>query len=116
MQRRFQSIGRAVFAAALSFTLAGAAGAAQQPDAWVTTKVKMSLLTTDGVSATNVHVDTIEGRVTLHGSVPTEARRRARSRSPLASMASARCGTCCRSSHPSRRRRRTPATRRSRSA
>lgn len=72
MQRRFQSIGRAVFAAALSFTLAGAAGAAQQPDAWVTTKVKMSLLTTDGVSATDVHVDTSEGRVTLHGSVPTE--------------------------------------------
>ena len=73
MQRRFQRIGRAVFAAALSFTLASAAGAAQQPDAWVTTKVKMSLLTTDGMSATGVHVDTIDGRVTLHGSVATEA-------------------------------------------
>ena len=73
MQRRFQRIGRAAFAAGLSFILAGSAAAAQQPDAWVTTKVKMSLLTTDGASAIDVHVDTVDGRVTLHGSVPTEA-------------------------------------------
>ena len=43
------------------------------PDAWVTTKVKMSLLTSDGIStATDVNVDTVDGRVTLHGVVPTE--------------------------------------------
>ena len=73
MQRRSRRIARAVFGAALALTLAGAASAAQPPDAWVTTKVKMSLLTTEGVSATKVNVDTIDGRVTLHGSVPTEA-------------------------------------------
>jgi len=73
MQRRSRRIARALFGATLALTLAGAANAAQRPDAWVTTKVKMSLLTSEGVSATNVHVDTVDGRVTLHGSVPTEA-------------------------------------------
>jgi hyperosmotically inducible protein len=43
------------------------------PDAWITTKVKSTLLTTEGVSATKVHVDTIDGLVTLYGSVPTAA-------------------------------------------
>jgi osmotically-inducible protein OsmY len=73
MQRRSRRIARAVFGAALALTLAGAASAAERPDAWVTTKVKMSLLTSEGFSARNVHVDTVDGRVTLHGSVPTEA-------------------------------------------
>jgi hyperosmotically inducible protein len=73
MQRRSRSIARAVLGAAFALTLTGAANAAQPPDAWVTTKVKMSLLTTEGVSATKVNVDTVDGRVTLHGSVPTEA-------------------------------------------
>jgi osmotically-inducible protein OsmY len=62
-----------VFGAALALTLAGAANAAQRPDAWVTTKVKVSLLTSEGISARNVNVDTVDGRVTLHGAVPTEA-------------------------------------------
>ncbi len=75
MKRRFQRIGTGVFAAALALALAGTAGAAQQPDAWVTTKVKMSLLTSEGLAATHVHVDTTDGRVTLHGSVPTAADR-----------------------------------------
>jgi osmotically-inducible protein OsmY len=39
------------------------------PDAWITTKAKLALLTTEGVSATSVNVDTIDGRVTLHGIV-----------------------------------------------
>jgi hyperosmotically inducible protein len=73
MQRQSRRIARAVFGAALAFTLAGAANAVQPPDAWVTTKVKMSLLTSEGVSSRNVQVDTVEGRVTLHGSVPTKA-------------------------------------------
>jgi len=73
MQRRSRRMARAVFGAALALTLAGAASAAQRPDAWVTTKVKMSLLTSEGVSARDVHVDTVDGRVTLHGSVPTQA-------------------------------------------
>ena len=73
MQQRSRPIARAAFGAALAFILAGAANAVQPPDAWVTTKVKMSLLTSEGVSARNVQVDTIDGRVTLHGSVPTAA-------------------------------------------
>ena len=74
MQRRARRITRAIFGAALALTLAGAANAAsQKPDAWVTTKVKMALLTSEGVSARDVHVDTVDGRVTLHGSVATQA-------------------------------------------
>lgn len=61
---------RAVLIAAVSVALHGTALAA--PDAWLTTKVKLALLTTDGVPATAINVDTIDGRVTLHGAVPTE--------------------------------------------
>ena len=46
---------------------------AAMPDAWITTKVKLALLTTEGVSATAVNVDTIDGRVTLHGTIDTAA-------------------------------------------
>jgi hyperosmotically inducible protein len=73
MQRRTERIARAVFGASLALTLVAAASPVQRPDAWVTTKVKMSLLTSEGFSARNVQVDTVAGRVTLHGSVPTEA-------------------------------------------
>jgi len=40
-------------------------------DAWTTTKTKLSLLTAEGVSGTAIHVDTILGKVTLHGKVPS---------------------------------------------
>jgi osmotically-inducible protein OsmY len=43
--------------------------AAQPEDAWITTKVKMTLLTDDTVDGMNVDVDTLDGRVTLHGTV-----------------------------------------------
>ncbi len=42
-------------------------------DVWLTTKAKIALLTTDGVSVTGVNVDTVDGAVTLHGKVKTEA-------------------------------------------
>lgn len=42
-------------------------------DAWITTKAKMSLLTSDQVTGTAINVDTVEGRITLHGKVPTAA-------------------------------------------
>jgi len=42
-------------------------------DAWLTTKVKIALLTAEGVSATAVNVDSQEGTVTIHGKVKTEA-------------------------------------------
>jgi len=64
---------RALLGAALALALAGSANAAERPDAWVTTKVKMALLTSEGLLARDVNVDTVDGRVTLHGTVATEA-------------------------------------------
>jgi osmotically-inducible protein OsmY len=57
-----------VLAVAVSVALAVPVRAAT-PDAWITTKAKLSLLTTEGVSGTAIHVDTILGKVTLHGKV-----------------------------------------------
>jgi osmotically-inducible protein OsmY len=57
---------------ALALVGAGTA-AADTSDAWITTKAKISLLTTDGVSGTKINVDTVDGKVTLHGKVPTAA-------------------------------------------
>jgi len=59
-----------VLAVVVSVVLAAPVGAAT-PDAWITTKTKLSLLTTEGVSGTAIHVDTILGKVTLHGKVRT---------------------------------------------
>ena len=42
-------------------------------DVWLTTKARIALLTTDGVSVTGVNVDTVDGAVTLHGKVNTDA-------------------------------------------
>ncbi len=47
--------------------------AADTPDAWVTMKTKVSLITTEGVSTKDLNVDTVNGIVTLHGKVATEA-------------------------------------------
>jgi hyperosmotically inducible protein len=55
-------------AAILSCALAAPAVAAQ-PDAWITAKSKLALMTTEGVSAAAVNVDTINQQVTLHGKV-----------------------------------------------
>ena len=52
---------------------AGAAHAADAPDAWLTMKTKISLMTTEGVSTSDLNVDTVQGVVTLHGKVPTES-------------------------------------------
>jgi hyperosmotically inducible protein len=57
-----------MLAALLSCVLVAPALAAQ-PDAWITTKSKLALLTTEGVSATAVSVDTVNQHVTLHGKV-----------------------------------------------
>jgi len=51
----------------------GIVRAADTPDAWVTMKTKISLMTTDGVSTRDLKVDTVKGVVTLHGKVSTEA-------------------------------------------
>jgi len=57
-----------VLAVVVALALAAPVSAAT-PDAWITTKTKLSLLTTEGVSGTAIHVDTILGKVTLHGKV-----------------------------------------------
>lgn len=57
-----------LLAVLVGVTLAAPAIAAM-PDAWITTKTKLALLTTEGVSGTAIEVDTVVGRVTLHGKV-----------------------------------------------
>jgi osmotically-inducible protein OsmY len=60
----------------LGMTLAAfvAAGArADSPDAWITTKAKIALLTAPDVSVTAVNVDTNNGVVTIHGKVKSQA-------------------------------------------
>ena len=54
---------------------AGVANAADRPDAWVTIKTKVSLMTTEGISTKSLNVDTVKGVVTLHGMVATEAQK-----------------------------------------
>jgi hyperosmotically inducible periplasmic protein len=47
--------------------------AADTPDVWITMKTKIALMTADNVSAADLNVDTVNGVVTLHGKVATEA-------------------------------------------
>jgi len=47
--------------------------AVSRPDSWITAKTKLALLTTEGVSGTAINVDTVDGRVTLHGTVRSDA-------------------------------------------
>jgi len=72
LQLRNQTFAKAALAVTLAFALSGPAVAATMPDAWVTTKVKMTLLTDKDVTARNINVDTVDARVTLHGTVPTD--------------------------------------------
>jgi osmotically-inducible protein OsmY len=66
--------GRLAKIGALAIALAFAQLAiADTKDAWITTKAKLALLTADDVSVTAVHVDTVNGNVTLHGKVKTDA-------------------------------------------
>jgi hyperosmotically inducible protein len=60
---------RAAGFAAATALVATPALAAQPEDAWITTKVKMALLTDDHVDGIDINVDTFDGRVTLHGTV-----------------------------------------------
>ena len=59
--------------AVLMVLAAGAAMAADTPDAWVTMKTKVALMTTEGIGTSDLNVDTVKGIVTLHGKVATEA-------------------------------------------
>jgi hyperosmotically inducible protein len=51
---------------------AGWAQAADAPDAWLTMKTKISLMTADNLNTSDLNVDTVQGVVTLHGKVSTE--------------------------------------------
>ena len=51
----------------------GVASAQASDDTWITTKVRIALLTTDGAGRNAVKVDTEQGKVTLHGTVDSEA-------------------------------------------
>lgn len=54
--------------------------AMERPDAWITTKVKIALLTTEGVSGTEINVDTTNGLVTVHGTVGSKSEKAEASR------------------------------------
>ena len=67
---------RAVRIGVASLFFTGAAGwahAADAPDAWLTMKAKIALMTTENLSTSDLNVDTVQGVVTLHGKVPTQA-------------------------------------------
>jgi hyperosmotically inducible protein len=67
--------GRSVLAVVpvLAFAVPVVAGRSEAPDAWITTKAKIRLLTAEDVSVSAVGIETENGRVTLHGKVASEA-------------------------------------------
>ena len=56
----------------VSAFLIGAPVLASTPDGLITTKAKLSLLTTGGVRGSAVHVDTNDGIIALYGKVPSQ--------------------------------------------
>lgn len=70
--RRPSWIRSSLLAMAVGVALATAADATM-PDAWITAKTKLALLSTEGVSGTAIKVDTVRGRITLHGKVDSTA-------------------------------------------
>jgi hyperosmotically inducible protein len=59
-----------------AMVVAGAVAArADIKDSWITTKSKIALLTMDGFSVNGANVDTVNGKVTIHGKVATAADR-----------------------------------------
>jgi osmotically-inducible protein OsmY len=63
---------RGILTVALAIALAGVTSGvarADTPDAWITAKTKIGLMTTKGVDSSSINVDTVDGRVTLHGKV-----------------------------------------------
>ena len=78
MKRSLIRVVRILVAAPLFFALAaGFAVAADAPDAWLTMKTKIALMTTDNLSTSELNVDTVQGVVTLHGKVPTQGEKAA---------------------------------------
>ena len=63
----------ALVAAVVAIT--SVAARADVKDSWITTKSTIALLTMDGFSVKGANVDTINGKVTIHGKVATAADR-----------------------------------------
>ena len=62
--------------AAVAVCVLGSTAAAHadwRPDAWITAKTKIAMLTTEDLPTRDVHVDTVDGNVTLHGTVHSAA-------------------------------------------
>jgi len=72
MSIRFHSKGLGL---GLALMVTAGAAFADSTDTWITTKAMIALLTADEVSVTAVNVDTVEGKVTLHGKVKSEGER-----------------------------------------
>jgi hyperosmotically inducible periplasmic protein len=51
----------------------GSAPARASDDTWITTKIRIALMTTDGAGRNAVKVDTEHGKVTIHGTVDSQA-------------------------------------------
>jgi hyperosmotically inducible periplasmic protein len=51
----------------------GSAPAQASDDTWITTKIRIALMTTDGAGRNAVKVDTEHGKVTIHGTVDSQA-------------------------------------------
>ncbi len=71
--RRTLALGAAAAFLSLGSLASNANADSATTDAWITTKVKLALMTTEDVSAMKVNVDTVDGKVTLHGTVGTAA-------------------------------------------
>jgi hyperosmotically inducible protein len=69
------SSSRSLTVAGVALLLAwGVAAPAQaSDDTWITTKIRIALMTTDGAGRNAVKVDTEHGKVTLHGTVESQA-------------------------------------------
>ena len=75
--REVSRYGMAVVAAGWLVAAPPAHASAGASDAWITTKTKMTLFTTQDISSNAINVDTVDGMVTLHGTV-TSAEEKAR--------------------------------------
>jgi len=62
-----------LMASLVACAFAASGGRAWANDSWITTKAKLALLTTDGFHVSAPNVDTVDGKVTLHGKVESDA-------------------------------------------
>ncbi len=72
--RNSTTLMRALVAGAVLMLLAATSAlAVDRPDAWITMKTKVALMTSEGVDTWDLNVDTVNGAVTLHGKVASAA-------------------------------------------